>query len=138
MTCPPYGTLERYSNDPRDLSTMPYAYFIAQLTAILAAYVRQCLRPRGYLAVVIGNFREKDAEGKTGANVPVCGDLTRAMVNLGLELSEDVAYLTPLGTLPFRASNTYKKGRERWEAGRGRGPMLGKAHQRVLVFEKPA
>ena len=47
FSCPPYGNLEVYSEDPRDLSTMPHDAFLAAYRAIIAACVRM-LKPERF------------------------------------------------------------------------------------------
>lgn len=77
VTSPPYGAIlhkedhkvrqerrahgldARYSDDPRDLGNSPtYEKFLDDVTGILGACGR-ALKPRKYMAVVVGDFRDK-------------------------------------------------------------------------------
>lgn len=77
VTSPPYGAIlhkedhkvrqerrahgldARYSDDPRDLGNSPnYEKFLVDVTSILGACGR-ALKPKKYMAVVVGDFRDK-------------------------------------------------------------------------------
>ena len=121
FTCPPYGDLERYSDDPRDLSTMEYHAFLAALRRVLLRAAAR-LRPWGYAAVVVGDFRDR----RTGHYRGFVADTIHAFRDVGLPLYNDAVLLTALGSLPIRIGKQFEAGRK-----------LGKAHQNVLVFVKP-
>ena len=57
FSCPPYGDLERYSDDPADLSTMEYPAFIAALGSIVAVAAGFLKRDR-FACFVVGDFRD--------------------------------------------------------------------------------
>jgi hypothetical protein len=58
FSCPPYADLEIYSDDPRDLSTMPYADFRAAYEQIIADACK-LLKPDRFACFVVGDVRDK-------------------------------------------------------------------------------
>lgn len=120
FSCPPYGDLEVYSDDPKDLSNMEYHTFISAYSRIILKAVKK-LRLGGLACFVVGDFRNP----KTGAYRGFVHDTYRAFQNAGCSLFNDAVLLTAIGSLPVRVSSQFDKGRK-----------LGKAHQNVLVFRK--
>jgi DNA modification methylase len=121
IACPPYGNLERYSDDPRDLSTMDYALFLQEYSRIILRMTR-CLRPQAYVAWVVADFRDR----RTGNYYGFVADTILAFRTCGLELYNDGILVTMLGTMPVRVASQFEKTRK-----------LGKTHQNVLIFRKP-
>ncbi len=120
FTCPPYGDLERYSADPRDLSTMEYRTFIEAWARVFALCEFR-LKPNRFMAVVIGDFRDDRFEFYRGF---VADTVTVARL-AGLSLYNDAVLVTPVGSLCLRAPLQFPPTRK-----------LGKSHQNVLVFAK--
>lgn len=120
FTCPPYGDLERYSDDPRDLSTMEYRDFIKAWGRVLTLCEFR-LKPNRFLGVVIGDFRDGRFEFYRG----FVADTVRLAQEAGLKLYNDAILLTPVGSLCLRAPLQFPPSRK-----------LGKTHQNVLVFAK--
>lgn len=119
FTCPPYGDLERYSDDPADLSTMAYDEFRREFAAIIAASCGR-LRDDRFAAVCVGDFR--DARGFYRGFV---GDAVDAFRAAGLGLYNEAILLTAVGSLPIRVARAFESTRK-----------LGKTHQNLLVFCK--
>ncbi len=119
FTCPPYGDLEVYSDDPADLSTMSYAEFIKAWWEIIAASCAM-LRDDRFACVVVGEFRDKK-----GMYRGFVGDTVAAFRAAGLELYNDAVLVTAVGSLPLRSARSFAASRK-----------LGKTHQNVLVFVK--
>lgn len=119
FSCPPYGDLEVYSDDPADLSTLPYADFRDAYFEIIA---KACglLKPDRFAAFVVGDFRDK-----AGNYVGFVPDTVNAFQAAGLALYNEGILVTAAGSLPIRA-------RKQFEASR----KLGKTHQNILVFLK--
>ena len=117
FSCPPYGDLERYSDDPRDLSTMPYTQFIGTLANIISASAK-LLKPDRFACFVVGDFRDKDGNYRN-----FVGDTVSAFRRAGLHLYNEAVLLTAIGSLPVRAGRQFSASRK-----------LGKTHQNVLVF----
>jgi hypothetical protein len=117
--CPPYYSLERYSDDPRDLSTMTPAQFDAAMVANIAE-VGRLLRPDSFAVFVTGNVR-----GRDGVILDMRRCMTEACAAAGLGLINDAILLTPVGSAAARAAKGFKATR-----------VLARIHQEVLVFVK--
>lgn len=120
FTCPPYGDLERYSDDPRDLSTYTYPQFRAALRDVLLAAAAR-LRQDRFLVVVVGEFRNK----KSGLYHGWVPDLVADLRDAGLGYYNHAVVVTPVGSLPIRTANQFRASRK-----------MGKTHQDVVVFVK--
>lgn len=119
FSCPPYGDLERYSDDPRDLSTMEYHTFIAAYKRI----IRRCyerLKNNRFACFVVGEFR--DGKGRCRNFV---GDTVEAFRQAGFDYYNEAILVTSCGSLPIRINGQFTASRK-----------LGKTHQNVLVFVK--
>ncbi len=119
FTCPPYGDLERYSDDPLDISTMPYEEFL-QVYRFIMAQACYLVNDHRFLCVVVGDFR-----CKAGFHRNFVSDTITACQDAGMRLYNEAILINPAGTLPVRMSNQFNKSRK-----------LGKCHQNVLVFYK--
>lgn len=120
FSCPPYGSLEVYSSDPRDLSNMPYEKFLEGYRQIIAASCRM-LKPNRFAAFVVGEIRDQ----KTGWYRNFVGHTVEAFQAAGLGYYNSAILVTSVGSLPMRAGKQFSAGRK-----------LGKTHQDVLVFVK--
>jgi len=121
LSCPPYADLERYSQDPRDLSNMPWPEFLQAYRSIIAASVR-ALRPDRFACFVVGEVRERNEAGCYRGLVP---ETIRAFEDAGARLYNEAIMVNAIGTLPLRAGRIFQASRK-----------LGKVHQNVLVFCK--
>lgn len=119
FSCPPYGDLEVYSDDPRDISTMPYEKFRATLVKIVMGACH-LLKPDRFACFIVGDIRDKKGLFR---NFP--GHTIEAFEAAGLALYNDAILVTAVGSLPIRV-------RRQFEAAR----KLGTTHQRMLVFVK--
>lgn len=119
FSCPPYADLEVYSDDPADLSAMPYDDFLTAYRGIIAAACAR-LRDDRFAVWVIGDVR--DRRGLYRGLVP---DTIAAFRDAGLAYYNEAVLVTPVGSLPIRAGRQFAAGRK-----------LGKTHQNVLVFCK--
>jgi hypothetical protein len=120
FTCPPYGDLERYSDDPQDLSTQEYHTFIANYKRIILRCAKR-LKPDRFACFVVGDFRDK----RTGNYRGFVADTINGFRDQGMELYNDAVLVTAVGSLPVRIGKQFDSGRK-----------LGKTHQNVLVFVK--
>jgi len=120
FSCPPYGDLERYSDDPLDLSTMEYHTFMAAYKRIILRCFQR-LKNNRLACFVVGDFRDK----RTGNYRGFVPDTIMAFREIGMELYNDAILVTAVGSLPIRVSAAFDSGRK-----------LGKTHQNVLVFSK--
>lgn len=120
FSCPPYGDLERYSDNPADLSTMEYHTFMAAYKRIILR-CHQKLRNNRMACFVVGDFRDT----KTGMYRGFVADTIRAFQEVGMPLYNEAILVTSVGSLPIRVSAQFDKSRK-----------LGKTHQNILVFAK--
>nr|DAH57937.1 MAG TPA: Putative modification methylase [Caudoviricetes sp.] len=121
FSCPPYANLERYSDNPADLSTMDYPAFVTAYREVISGAVGQ-LKPDRFACFVVGDVREKRG---TGCYRNFVADTIEAFLDAGMHLYNEAILLTALGSLPIRAAKQFSASRK-----------LGKAHQNVLVFVK--
>lgn len=117
FSCPPYGDLEVYSDDPEDLSTMTHEAFLESYRRIIAASVAK-LRPDRFAVFVVGDFRD----GR-GFYRNFVADTISAFQDAGATLYNEAVLATAISSLPLRAGRQFAAGRK-----------LGKTHQNVLVF----
>lgn len=119
FSCPPYGDLEVYSDNPLDLSTQPYPEFIESYRYIIR---QSCLmlNPDSFACFVVGDFRD----GK-GMYRNFVSDTIAAFRDAGLGLYNEAILVTTVGSLPIRVGKQFTTSRK-----------LGKTHQNVLVFVK--
>ena len=119
LSCPPYGDLEVYSDDPDDLSAMDHDQFHKAYRAIIEASVER-MAPDSFAAWVVGDYRDKN-----GLYRNFVGDTISAFLDAGTSLYNEAVLVTPMGTLQLRAGKHFRASRK-----------LGKTHQNVLVFVK--
>ncbi|MEX2444490.1 MAG: DNA methyltransferase [Alkalispirochaeta sp.] len=119
FTCPPYGDLEVYSDDPADLSAVGWSEFVTAYHEILDRAAAQ-LKDNRFAVVVVGEFR--DGKGVYRGLIP---ETIRACEAAGLSFYNEAILVTQVGSLAMRAKTAFMKSRK-----------LGKTHQNVLVFVK--
>lgn len=119
FSCPPYGDLERYSDDPRDLSTLEYKSFREAYRAVIGAAVSRLKNGR-FACFVVGDIRDP-----AGIYRNFTGDTIAAFEAAGARYYNEAILVTVCGSLPIRAGKQFTAGRK-----------LGKTHQNVLVFVK--
>ena len=129
FSCPPYAHLEVYSDDPRDLSTMPYDQFRDVYGAIIAAVSRMLLQDR-HAVFVVGDVRDK-----AGNYLCFPEDTVMAFKAAGLAKYNESVLVTSVGSLPVRVGKP-KAHRHRLAEQFVAGGKLGKSHQNVLGFIK--
>lgn len=119
FSCPPYADLEVYSDDQRDLSTMPYDKFREAYTKIIA---ESCalLKDHRFACFVVGDVRDE-----SGCYYNFVSHTIEAFEKAGLRLYNEAILVTAAGSLPIRAGKQFEGSRK-----------LGKTHQNVLVFLK--
>lgn len=119
FSCPPYADLERYSDDPRDLSTLSYVAFLEGYRAIIAASCTM-LAPDRFACFVVGDVRDPK-----GLYRNFVSDTIAAFHAVGLALYNEAILVTAVGSLPIRVGKQFTSGRK-----------LGKTHQNVVIFVK--
>ncbi len=121
FSCPPYADLERYSDNPADLSTMDYPAFVAAYREIIAASLG-LLAGNRFACFVVGEVRATTGGGFYRNFV---SDTIAAFHAAGAKLYNEAILVTSVGSLPIRAGKQFAATRK-----------LGKTHQNVLVFVK--
>lgn len=118
FTCPPYWNMERYSDDPNDLSTMDLDDFFRSYERILAKAV-EALDEHCFLAIMVGNVR------KNGKLIGFPEKTVSILSDLGLTYHNELIYLQEVATAAMRAFNAMNSSR-----------LAGSVHQKIYVFCK--
>ena len=119
LTCPPYADLEVYSNDPQDLSNMPYDKFIEAYSEIISKAAEK-LKDNAFAAIVVGDVRDK--KGYYRGFVP---DTIAACKKAGLKFYNECILVEQIATGAMRAGKQFEARRK-----------VVKTHQNVLIFVK--
>jgi hypothetical protein len=119
LTCPPYGDLEVYSDDPRDLSTMDHQQFLAMQQVIIYRAAER-LREHRFAVWVTSDIRDKK-----GAYRGLVADTIGQFESAGMRFWNDAVLLDPVGTAAVRAERPFRASRK-----------LTRVHQHMLVFLK--
>ena len=119
FSCPPYADLEVYSDNPRDLSRMPYEEFREAHARIIAAATARLQNDR-FAAWVISDVRDK-----RGAYRGLVVDTIRAFEAAGLSFHNDAVILNATATAGLRAERPFRATRK-----------LTRVHQHLLIFVK--
>lgn len=119
FTCPPYGSLERYSDDPLDLSCMPWPRFVQALNHIVQLAVDKLQHDR-FACVVVADLRDHRGYYRNFVSLTI-----QAFEQAGARLYNEAILVTPVGSGAIRVGAQFEKGRK-----------LLKTHQNVLVFCK--
>ena len=119
FSCPPYGDLEKYSDDPRDLSAMDWHAFVAAYKRIILRAVQR-MKPDTFACFVVGDFRDSRGFYRNFVSETIDG-----FEQAGARLYNEAILATPVGTAAMRVTKQFESGRK-----------LAKTHQNVLVFCK--
>lgn len=119
FSCPPYHDLEKYSDNPLDLSNMSYTAFLAAYEEIIRLACKK-LKNNRFAVFVVGDIRDRK-----GFYRDFVGDTKRIFHKHGLFLYNDCVLLEQYGTAPMRAGRQFSALRK-----------VCKTHQNVLVFYK--
>lgn len=119
FSCPPYGDLEVYSDDPADISTLDMAEFDAIYAQIIAKAVAR-LADNRFATFVVGDYRDK-----RGLYANFVSKTIAAFEAAGAPLYNEAILVTSVGSLPIRTAKQFRSTRK-----------LGKTHQNVLTFVK--
>jgi hypothetical protein len=120
FSCPPYGNLEVYSEDPADISNRAtFGEFLIPYGQIIANTVARLKQDR-FAVWVVGNYR--DAQGNM---LDFVGETIRCFQAAGAAYYNDIILINSVGSGAMRAENTFGPARK-----------IVKLHQNVLVFVK--
>lgn len=118
FSCPPYGDLEVYSDDPKDISTMLPDDFDAAYAEIIGKAVT-LMADDSFAAFVVGNYRID------GILRDLCGITVDAFQRAGAGYYNEVITIDPVGTAAVRVGTMFRASRK-----------LARVHQQLLVFVK--
>lgn len=122
FSCPPYGDLEVYSRDPKDLSHVAkrdFARFVLDYRQIIENACAR-LHHNRFAAFVVGDFRDASGIYRDFVSTTIA-----AFRSAGLRYYNEGILVTSVGSLPMRMSGQFNGGRK-----------LGKTHQNLVVFVK--
>lgn len=119
FSCPPYHDLEKYSDDPDDLSNMDYPSFIKAYKTIIKNS-SALLKENRFASFVVSDIRDK--QGLYRGFVQATID---AFKEAGLPLYNEAILIHCCGSLGLRSRRPFEKSRK-----------LGRHHQNVLIFIK--
>lgn len=119
FSCPPYADLEKYSDDPSDLSNMDYDGFTAAYYSIIRKSVERLRRDR-FAAWVISDVRDK-----RGLYRGLVYDTVRAFESAGMRLYNDMVTVDQVGSGALLAAGQFETTRK-----------VRRMHQHMLVFVK--
>jgi DNA modification methylase len=119
FSCPPYGDLEKYSDDPDDISNMGYDQFLDTYSLIISRSIRR-LKDNRFAVFVVANFRDPN-----GFMRDFVGDTIRAFEDAGAHFYNEAIIINAVGTGMMRAHRPFNGARK-----------LVKLHQQFLVFCK--
>lgn len=118
FSCPPYGDLEQYTDDPRDLSNMSLTDFLCNYYEIIYK-AKKKLKQNRFAVFVVGDYRDKD-----GFYTQFVRNTIDAFTDADTKLYNEIILLNNIGTAPMRANQNM------------RNRKVVKLHQNVLVFYK--
>jgi hypothetical protein len=121
LTCPPYGDLEVYSDDPRDLSTMPWRDFCKAHAQIIDLATRK-MKPNRFAMWVVGDFRDDKGFYR---RLPEMVTQHFADATEPIGKYNEAILMTAVGSLAVRVGGQFEATRK-----------LGRTHQSILVFCK--
>jgi hypothetical protein len=126
FTCPPYHDLEIYSNNPRDISNMPYNRFLTSLNSILTHSVSK-LKDNRFVGIVISEIREQSTTrnykiGKYKGFVP---SVIQMCEEMGLSFYNDIILYNSQHQASRVAKTYFERNRK-----------VASVHQNVLIFVK--
>jgi len=117
LSCPPYGNLEKYSDDPRDVSNMEYSEFIEAYTDIFGKAVNM-LRENAFIVIVVGEIRDNKGYYRN-----FIGDTIKAIEKTGAKYYNEIILVTMIATAALRAGKVFEASRK-----------VTHVHQKALVF----
>ena len=126
FTCPPYYNLEKYSNNPNDLSNMPtYKDFLRKYGAILKCSA-DLLSEDSFFVIVVSEVRADQQDLTHSQYLGLVPDTIKILQDsCGLHYYNEIILENAIGSLPIRAPKSFDKTRK-----------IGRHHQNILVFYK--
>lgn len=118
FSCPPYADLEKYSDNPQDISNMEYDDFISVYRKIIDKSC-QMLKDNRFAVFVVGDVRDKKGFYRNFVN-----DTIKAFEDAGLKYYGQLVLINNSGAAAIRARKAYETRK------------IVKTHQQVIVALK--
>jgi DNA modification methylase len=119
FSCPPYGDLEVYSDDPKDISNMEYNTFLAVYKRIILKSVKR-MKQNTFACFVVGDFRCSKGFYRNFVSHTI-----DAFEECGARFYNEAILATSIGSAHMRVTRQFNASRK-----------MAKIHQNVLVFVK--
>ena len=119
FSCPPYGDLEVYSDDPNDLSQMEHDDFLVAYEEIIGLAVGK-LKNNRFACFVVGDYRDKKGYYRNFVSKTI-----NAFEMAGAKLYNEAILVNSVGSASMRVTAQFNASRK-----------FVKTHQNVLVFCK--
>lgn len=121
ITCPPYHDLEKYSEQPDDISNLgSYAEFNASMFMTAQAH-RARMKPGAFVCIIVGLFRDK----KTGELIDFPSHTVENFREAGFTYWQHIILSKNFASAAVRAGNAWK------------GEKLVPRHENLLIFRTP-
>ncbi len=117
FSCPPYHDLEKYSEDPKDLSNMTYKDFKVTYREIIKKSVN-LLKMNRFAVFIVGEIR-----GEGGFYKNFVHDTISMFLDAGMKFYNDIILVAPVASMSLRVDKQFTPTRK-----------IGKIHQNMLVF----
>ena len=125
FSCPPYHDLEKYSDDPADLSNMTYENFLDVYGFIIFKSLMR-LKPNRFACFVVGDIRDEKGCYRNFVSDTISAFTQQPLCDgLPVHFYNDIVLINVAGSLPVRIGRQFEGYRK-----------VGKMHQNVLVFYK--
>lgn len=125
FSCPPYFDLEVYSDDPADLSNMPFNEFFPAYETIIYRSLQR-LRENRFACFVVGDIRDESGCYRNFVSKTIDAFTSELLCDgIPVNLYNEIILLNQIGSLPIRAGRQFSSSRK-----------VGKCHQNVMVFFK--
>lgn len=125
FSCPPYHDLEKYSDDPADLSNMDYETFLSSYRSIILKSLQK-LKPNRFACFVVGDIRDKKGFYRNFVSQTIEAFTNQPTTDdIPVRLYNEIILINVAGSLPVRVGRQFESGRK-----------VGKMHQNVLIFYK--
>ena len=120
FSCPPYFDLEKYTDDPEDLSNLDWEIFKAEYKQIILKCCSMLKNDR-FACFVVSDVRNR----KTGEYRNFVNYTNQCFIDGGLSFWNEMILLNTCGSVPMRVSQQFQKTKK-----------IGRIHQNILVFYK--
>lgn len=120
FTCPPYFDLERYSDDPGDMSNLSWECFLAGMRKVFTGAFK-ALKDNCFCCWVISEVRDQS----TGFFRGLVPAMEGVAAEAGFQFYNEIILVNAIGSLPLRVRGQFQKSRK-----------VGRCHQNIIVWVK--